>query len=262
MLRDHRDTFDPDGFDPTTPRGAVLNRELRDSGDRLGHEFLMERLVQLRPRDAVLSEEGADDRARLTARRVWIVGPLDGTWEYGLNRDDWAVHVALWEDGRLVDGAVSLPCSNLTYSTSTTLGHPAQLSPEVPTERPLRVSVSRTRPPASMEWIATELARSTGRPVEVVPSGSAGAKAGEVLAGRSDVYLHDSGLSEWDAAAPLVVAAAAGAIVWRFNGQELQFNQWPPLVDGIVIAAPGVAAQVREVVNRLPGVGRGDEPSV
>ena len=51
-------------------------------GDRRSHEFLMAELAIARPADAVLSEEGADDPARLNARRVWIVDPLDGTREF------------------------------------------------------------------------------------------------------------------------------------------------------------------------------------
>src|ERR1700758_2417111 len=80
--------------------GGGTPRELRDAGDRRSHEFLASRLSQLRPGDAVLSEEGRDNPARLTADRVWIVDPLDGTREFGEpGRTDWAVHVALWERG-------------------------------------------------------------------------------------------------------------------------------------------------------------------
>ncbi len=70
---------------------------LRNAGDRQSHEFLMAELARERPSDAVLSEEGIDDKVRLTADRVWIVDPLDGTREFGdPGRTDWAVHVALW----------------------------------------------------------------------------------------------------------------------------------------------------------------------
>jgi len=70
---------------------------LKNAGDRQSHEFLMAELAKARPNDAILSEEGLDDKARLTADRVWIVDPLDGTREFGdPGRTDWAVHVALW----------------------------------------------------------------------------------------------------------------------------------------------------------------------
>jgi len=236
-------------FDSSALRTRDGSRALRDAGDQSAHEFLMDRLAYLRPGDAVLSEEGADDPAILTAERLWIVDPLDGTWEYGQGRDDWAVHVALWEHGELVAGAVSLPCSDLTYSTSPSRSARSSVSSEIPTSRPIRIAVSRTRAPSNIAEIAAGLEGLTDRRVELVPMGSAGAKAGEVLAGRVDVYLHDSGLSEWDVAAPAVVAVAAGCLVWRFDGSQLRFNQWPPLVDGLVISAPGLAPYVREVLN-------------
>ena len=92
--------------------------DLRAAGDRLSHEFLAAELGRLRPGDAVLSEEANDDPARLTADRVWIVDPLDGTREYGEpGRSDWAVHVALWERGELTAGAVALPAQNRVLST-------------------------------------------------------------------------------------------------------------------------------------------------
>ena len=105
---------------------------LKDAGDRSSHEFLMAELAKARPADAVLSEEGIDNKARLTADRVWIVDPLDGTREFGeQGRSDWAVHVALWERGaagasdsgnagaagELTAGAVALPAQGITLST-------------------------------------------------------------------------------------------------------------------------------------------------
>ena len=86
---------------------------LRKAGDRLSHEFLTAALAGARPGDVVMSEEGADNPARLTARRVWIVDPLDGTREFGEpGRTDWAVHVALWESDALLapGGRRCQPC--------------------------------------------------------------------------------------------------------------------------------------------------------
>jgi 3'(2'), 5'-bisphosphate nucleotidase len=97
---------------------------LRKAGDRLSHDFLTAELAARRPGDVVLSEEGADNPARLGARRVWIVDPLDGTREFGEpGRTDWAVHVALWEKsdsseaGDLTAGAVALPAQGQVFST-------------------------------------------------------------------------------------------------------------------------------------------------
>ncbi len=238
-----------DAFSATDTDSFGGSRELRDGGDKRAHDFLVGRLAEFRPRDAVLSEERVDDPARLAASRLWIVDPLDGTWEFGQGRDDWAVHVALWEAGRLVAGAVALPCSRVTYSTSTSLSSATGLQAELPTSRPIRIVVSRTRPPGSIDDIAAAITHETSVPVELVRMGSAGAKAAEVLAGRVDAYLHDKGLSEWDAAAPVVVALASGCAAWRFDGSELRFNQSPPLIDGLVIATPTLEPYLRDVLT-------------
>ncbi len=97
---------------------GLTGKALKDAGDRSAHELLMRLLAEHRPADAVLSEEGKDDKARLHAERVWIVDPLDGTREFSEPpRDDWAVHVALWERGELVAGAVAQPGIGTTFHT-------------------------------------------------------------------------------------------------------------------------------------------------
>src|SRR2546430_17082806 len=116
--------------------------ERKAAGDKRSHDYLMEALATARPEDAVLSEEGADDPVRLRSQRVWIVDPLDGTREFSeLGRDDWAVHVALWQSGELVAGAVALPAQGITLSTPTITPPPAAA------DKP-RIVVSRPRPPA------------------------------------------------------------------------------------------------------------------
>ncbi len=185
--------------------------ELRKAGDRLSHEFLVAELARLRPADAVLSEEGRDDPARLTADRVWIVDPLDGTREFGEPpRADWAVHVALWErersGRRLTAGAVALPARDVVLSTA----EPTRAAG--PPASPLRLLVSRSRPP---EFV-TRLAAALG--ATLVPLGSAGAKAAAVILGEADAYVHSGGQYEWDSAAPVAVARAAGLHTSRIDG--------------------------------------------
>ncbi|MQA36347.1 inositol monophosphatase family protein, partial [Modestobacter roseus] len=134
----------------------VRGRDLPDAaarkaaGDAESHAFLTAQLAELCPGDAVLSEEGADDAARLTADRVWIVDPLDGTREFSEpDRADWAVHVALWAHGELGAGAVALPAEDATIDT----GRP----PTVPARAggPIRLAVSRSRPPVMVAEVAT-----------------------------------------------------------------------------------------------------------
>jgi len=210
--------------------------DLRDAGDRLSHEFLTAELAARRPGDAVLSEEGRDDMARLAADRVWIVDPLDGTREFGEpGRTDWAVHVALWERGALTAGAVALPAQGEVMATTAPPVVPPVNGSAGPGGR-LRVVVSRTRPPAFLERLSEEMS------VTLMPLGSAGAKAAVVLRGEADAYVHAGGQYEWDSAAPAAVALAAGLHASRLDGSALQYNRPDPVLPDILIC-PVVLAE-------------------
>ena len=228
--------------DPGAPERAA-RRQLRDLADRAAHDFLLAALIDERPSDAVLSEEGVDDSARLTDHRLWIIDPVDGTWEFGQGRDDFAVHVALWERAsqRLVAGALAIPAAGITYDSD----HPVAVAVGLPTERSIRLVVSQSRPPQQLERLVAGLSDLLpGRGVEVYSVGSAGAKTAEVLAGRADAYIHDAGLSEWDVAAPAAVAVASGLHVSHLDGSPIRYNQPAPLVGDLIIAKPALAKLV------------------
>jgi 3'(2'), 5'-bisphosphate nucleotidase len=211
--------------------------ERKSAGDKRSHDFLIEALGRERPGDAVLSEEGADDPVRLTAERVWIVDPLDGTREFSeLDRDDWAVHVALWQSGELVAGAVALPAQGITLATPTVAAPPP--APSAP-----RIVVSRTRPPAVALAVRDAL---DGTLVEM---GSAGAKVASVIQGVSDVYVHAGGQYEWDSAAPVAVARAAGLHTSRIDGTPLAYNRPDPLLPDLVVCRPELAEAVLAVTR-------------
>jgi 3'(2'), 5'-bisphosphate nucleotidase len=219
---------------------------LRKAGDRLSHEFLTAALAALRPGDVVLSEEGADNPARLGARRVWIVDPLDGTREFGEpGRTDWAVHVALWESGTkdLTAGAVALPAQGTVLSTL----EPPPGPPGDAAAAPLRIVVSRSRPPSFVRDISGLIN------AELVPLGSAGAKVAAVVCGEVDAYVHGGGFYEWDTAAPVAVARAAGLHASRIDGSALAYNQPDLLMPDILVCRPAVAGTllqaIREVTN-------------
>jgi 3'(2'), 5'-bisphosphate nucleotidase len=209
---------------------GIVGEALGAEGDRTAHELLMRRLAELRPDDAVLSEEGALDPARLAAERVWIVDPLDGTREFGeVPRTDWAVHVALVFAGDPVAGAVALPARGPTLATGTTLSRPAAWA------GPVRVVVSRSRPPAEATLIAEALGG------ELVTLGSAGAKAMAVVLGEAEVYAHSGGQHEWDSAAPVAVARAAGMHASRLDGSPLAYNRPDPYLPDLLICRPELA---------------------
>jgi 3'(2'), 5'-bisphosphate nucleotidase len=205
---------------------------LRDEGDWSAHRFIVEALAELRPDDKVLSEEGLEDRSRLGADRVWIVDPLDGTREFGEpGRTDWAVHVALVDgNGEPLAGAVALPAMGMTLATD-----PAPARPPA-REGPLRVVVSRSRPPA----VSLRIAEALG--ADLVSMGSAGAKAMAVVLGEVDVYAHAGGQYEWDNCAPVAVARAAGLHASRIDGRPLIYNQSDPWLPDLLICRPELAS--------------------
>ena len=211
--------------------------ERKAAGDRRSHDFLMAALGAERPDDAVLSEEGADDPIRLRSDRVWIVDPLDGTREFSeLGRDDWAVHVALWQAGELVAGAVALPAQGMTLATPTVDYPPAFAGAP-------RVVVSRTRPPA----VALQVREALGG--TLVEMGSAGAKVAAVVQGRADVYVHAGGQYEWDSAAPVAVARAAGLFTSRIDGSPLIYNQTDVSLPDLIVCRPELADAVLAVTT-------------
>jgi 3'(2'), 5'-bisphosphate nucleotidase len=203
-----------------------------DEGDLAAHRFLVACLAEARPLDPVLSEEGVDQSDRLQSTRVWIVDPLDGTNEYGEGRPDWAVHVALVEDGTPVAAAVSLPAMGRVYGT-----RPAAVLPDVSHRRP-RFVVSRFRAAYSTMALASALG------ADVLRMGSAGAKAMAVVSGEADVYAHAGGMYEWDSCAPAAVAAAAGLHVSRIDGTPLVYNRPDPWLPDLLICRRELADDV------------------
>lgn len=219
--------------------GLFEGKALGKAGDRVANAFIMEALQQQRPDDAVLSEEEKDNLSRLDAKRVWIVDPLDGTREYGEARTDWAVHVALTIDGKAEIGAVALPGIPLTLSTDR--------KPEMADAAgKLRMLVSRTRPAREAVAVAEKLG------AELVPMGSAGAKAMAVVRGEAEIYLHSGGQYEWDSCAPVAVAQAAGFHVSRIDGSPLVYNQADVYLPDLLICPPQYAETVLASIRELP----------
>ena len=210
--------------------------DLKDEGDVAGHRYIMSALTAARPDDVILSEEAADNRRRLSAERVWIIDPIDGTNEFAEHpRHDWAIHIALWEAGELTAASVALPTLGITFDAS-----PAAVVPPSTREKPLLVT-SRSRNPYCAVMVANALG------CDVARLGSAGAKAMAVVMGEADIYVHDGGMYQWDSAAPSAVAKAAGLHVSRIDGSPLKYNQeslWLPdfLVCRTELAEPALNA--------------------
>ncbi len=207
---------------------------LGDAGDVAANNLLLRRLRAERPGDAVLSEEAHDDLGRLHADRVWIVDPLDGTREFSLpRRDDWAVHVALWQrdanGGSITDAAVALPAMGEVHRSDEVS------APVRDHDGPIRITASSNRPPAVL-WRLAEILD-----IEFIRIGSAGAKAMAVVRGDADAYIHAGGQWEWDNAAPAGVLQAAGMHATRIDGAPLRYNRPDPYLPDLLMCRPEMA---------------------
>ncbi|MBQ1045429.1 3'(2'),5'-bisphosphate nucleotidase CysQ [Micromonospora sp. C32] len=250
-----------------TEMGFADAGALRSAGDKVSHDLIRTELARWRPADAVLSEEDEGARlawtaevtsealSRLTADRVWIVDPLDGTREYAEEgRADWAVHVALWSRNAstphgLVAGAVGLPAQHRVLGTD----HPPAYPPMTVEaavgvgRRVIRLAASRSRPPVFL----TDLAEDVG--AHLVPMGSAGAKIAAVVTGEVDAYIHAGGQYEWDSAAPVAVATATGLHASRIDGSALKYNEADPRLPDLLVCRKDLASRLLAALQRHSG---------
>jgi 3'(2'), 5'-bisphosphate nucleotidase len=216
--------------------GMLSGKALGAAGDQTANQFLCHAIRQQRPDDGLLSEEEKDNAARLSKTRVWIIDPVDGTREYGEQRTDWAVHVALAIDGVPAIGAVALPGLGLVLRSDAP-------QPVPPATNTPRMVVSRTRPAKE----ALDVAKVIG--AELIPMGSAGAKAMAVVRGEADIYLHTGGQYEWDSCAPAAVAAAHGLHISRVDGSPLLYNQANVSMPDLLICRPEWAERILTILS-------------
>lgn len=236
--------------------GSFVAKDFKDAGDAAAQAWLAAALTAARPADAVLSEEAKDDASRTGAGRVWIIDPLDGTREFaerhtdgvraGQWRDDFAVHVALWERGAgLTVGAVALPAREQVLTTADVVGPAYDGAAVLTGVRPLRIAASRSRPPAFVAALAER------DDVELVPMGSAGVKMMAVADGTVDAYVHGGGQYEWDSAAPVAVARSRGLVCTRLDGSELEYNRESPWLPDLFVCPPALAPHLRELLDTV-----------
>jgi 3'(2'), 5'-bisphosphate nucleotidase len=216
--------------------GVFQGKSLGKAGDQTANQFLVHALREQRADDGLLSEEEKDNPERLSKERVWIVDPVDGTREYGEERTDWAVHVGMAVNGEPALGAVALPGLDVVLRSD----QPGEI-PAAPEK--LRMVVSRTRPAKE----ATGVAEAIG--AELVPMGSAGAKAMAILRGEADIYLHSGGQYEWDSCAPAAVALGWGLHVSRIDGSPLVYNRQDVYMPDLLICRKEHAAMVLDEVK-------------
>lgn len=218
--------------------GMFAQKALGKAGDQTANQFLVHAIREQRPHDGLLSEEMKCDGTRLGMSRVWIVDPVDGTREYGEGRTDWAVHVGLAIDGVAAVGAVALPGLGQVLRSD-------RIAPLPEAPQRLRMVVSRTRPAREAIAVAERLG------AELVPMGSAGAKAMAIMRGEADIYLHTGGQYEWDSMAPVAVARAYGLHCSQVDGRPLVYNRKDVYMPDLLIARPEHARSVFQILDEI-----------
>jgi 3'(2'), 5'-bisphosphate nucleotidase len=219
--------------------------ELGDAGDAIANKLILARLRAARPDDKILSEEAADDLSRVDADRVWIVDPVDGTWEFSKRGHvDWAVHIALWQrsggpDGAITDAVVGLPAVGEVHRSDTVTPPPPR------DDGPIRIATSANRPPPIVWWLREHL------DVRLIGIGSAGAKAMAVVRGDVDAYIHAGGQWEWDSAAPAGVVQAAGLHASRIDGSPLLYNRRDPYLPDLLMCRPELADALLDAIRAV-----------
>lgn len=211
---------------------------LMDAGDRAAQVHIAGELAKYRPHDAILSEEAPDSTARLNADRVWIIDPVDGTSAFGFERStEWAVHVALWERGHIVVGVVGRPATGEIFDTGT-----AAIKPKL--HQDLRIVCSRSRATRFVHAVSADLGART------IDMSSAGIKTLAVLNGEADGYVHSGGQHQWDNAAPIAIAAAAGLYAARIDGTKITYNERSTLIADLVVCRPEITEQLTAAIRR------------
>jgi len=178
-----------------------------------------------------LSEETADNEARLQCRRVWIVDPLDGTKEFIQGIPEFCVAVALVEEGHPVLGVTYNPITREMFWSARGMG--CHLNTEA-----VRVTRTRVLRRANVLASRSETARGEwevfhGR-LKVSPTGSVAYKLALVAAGKGDATFTRSPKSEWDIASGAALLAEAGGTMTDIHGTMIRFNQRRVKVAGMI----------------------------
>jgi myo-inositol-1(or 4)-monophosphatase len=223
------------GDDPVTEADTLVDAALKRALPRAGEGWL--------------SEETEDDRSRLSNRRVWVVDPLDGTREFVAGIPEWAVSVALVEDGVPIAGGICNPVRGETFlgarGAGVTLNGAAVQVSARPALAGGTVLASRSEVGRG-QWEPFRDA-----PFQVVPMGSVAYKLARVAAGLDDATWTLVPKHEWDVAAGVALVLAAGGTLVAGSPAEERFNRADPLLSRLIAAPPQLLAEILAAIERV-----------
>ncbi len=200
------------------------------AADKEASRIIIAGLREAFPDDAILSEEEVDEvEDRLSASRVWIIDPIDGTAGFVKKDGDFAVQIGLAENGVAVLGVVLLPFHGRTYSAIKNSGAYVEHNDAGPWKLAvsdlsefddMTLAFSRNHPSTGISAILSEFgfADSTQR-------GSIGLKIGLIAERQADAYIHLSSRTKlWDTCAPQVILEEAGGRLTDLFGESFRYD--------------------------------------
>lgn len=216
--------------------------------DLAADALLTRRLRDARPDYGWLSEETADDPARLARRRLFVVDPIDGTRAFLNGRPWWAVSIAVVEDHRPIAGVVFAPQVGETYAAAA--GQGATLN-----GRPIRASGARDLEDCGMVGDARMFLH-PGWPVpwprmRVEQRNSTAYRMCLVASGAFDAAVALAAKNDWDLAAADLIVREAGGVCGDHLGRTFAYNGVDPVQESLVAAAPGLAPLILERVRHI-----------
>ena len=205
--------------------------------------FLKRELGALLPSAGWLSEETADDPARLAHDLIWLVDPVDGTRDFIRGRSGWAVSVALISGGRPLIGTLCAPARGETWQAVAGQG-------AFRNGQRLTASMRREFPGSRVP--AHALPKTDTDLVTVDQPNSIALRIAMVAADEADLVATVRWGFEWDIAAAGMIAREAGAAVSDAYGRKLDYNKRDPRAFGVLVSAPDIhTAAVERLAQRL-----------
>ncbi len=198
-------------------------------------ELLRKRLYRDDGSDGWLSEESIDDSKRLTARRVWIVDPIDGTRPFLLGRPEFTICAGLTIDGRPSLAAVFNPATGEFFDA--VIGGGARCNGNA-----IRVStcskLEGSRISCNQETFSQYMSDQKLQKIELIKLGSIAYRLAMVASGRHDACVSLHGKNDWDMAAAELLVTEAGGHVTMPDGELIRYNSSTPYHPGVIAAGP------------------------
>jgi myo-inositol-1(or 4)-monophosphatase len=228
----------------TKPGGSPVT-----NADLAVDAMLKQRLGAARPDCGWLSEETADDLTRLSARRVFVVDPIDGTIAYIKDRPFWTVCIAVVEDGQPIAGVVHAPALDETYvaevgSGAWLNGQPIHVTDKITLEGSALMADVRTlrRPDWPEPW---------PEDLRIESRNSVAYRMALAASGAFDAVVALSSKCDWDLAAADLIVREAGGLVTDHLGQGFAYNQASVKKRSLVCAGPKLHALILHRVGHI-----------